>query len=121
MPLLQPGTEMARYTILGQTVGTIVAEECDFNPANGTLIVTGPVTQVSASGDEVHAAYVAVFAPDFSFDLDVYVLGGTGRFTGVCGEASGGGDFDPIAGMGSTWLSGWLGVPLSNDNGSPCD
>lgn len=112
---------LARYTALGRTVGTITADSCDFNPANGTLEVSGAAYQTAASGDEVYAPYVGVFQPDFSFSLDVEVSGGTGRFAHACGAAYVGGLLDPATGAGETWLDGWISTVGPGGQSDPCD
>ena len=112
---------LARYSGLGRTIGTITADYCDFNPANGTLEVAGVANQTAANGDEVYAPYAGVFQPDFSFGLDVEVAGGTGRFTHACGAAYAGGRIDPVTGAGETWLDGWISTVGSGGHHDPCD
>jgi hypothetical protein len=112
---------LARYTGMGLTVGTIIADTCDFNPINGTLEVTGVAYQTAANGDQVYAPYSGVFQPDFSFTLDIEVVGGTGRFTNACGAADSHGVLDPVTGAGESWLAGWIStVGFGADNGV-CD
>lgn len=111
---------LARYTVMGLTVGTIVVETCDLNPANGTLVVTGVAYQTAANGDEVWAPYSGVFQSDFSFNLEIEVVGGTGRFENACGEADSSGMIDLATGTGRTWLDGWISTGNSGGN-NPCD
>lgn len=112
---------LARYTGMGLTVGTITADTCDYNPTNGTLEVAGLALQTAANGDQVYAPYSGVFQLDFSFTLDVEVVGGTGRFANACGAADSHGVLDPVTGTGETWLAGWISTVGSGVADGVCD
>ena len=96
-------------------------QSCEF--VGGDLIATGTLTTTAANGDEITATFVMTFpapvpgAPN-EFVVDLTIVGGTGRFAGVTGFATGQGTTIP-PGRGAWELSGWMTPPGVSKQADP--
>ena len=93
---------------------TYHADEC-FNGT--TLTFTGTFTITAANGDTITGTYVGVVPPfvfpNATYEQDMQITGGTGRFAGASGELHGSGQADLGSGEYSQVLSGTSSSPGS--------
>jgi hypothetical protein len=87
---------------LGKTTSVVTVEACVVT-AGGYLLATGTTTDMGANGDGTCATWVGHFYPDGRIDFPTILFtGGTGRFEGVEGWASGAGSQTPEG--GTYWI-----------------
>jgi hypothetical protein len=106
---------------LGRSTGRMVTDDCWVNLGDLSLGVKGTVTLTAANGDELWAVW-GLKSParppgETLAEWDFYAYaasdpiqftGGTGRFEGAYGSASGGGTFDRATLMGTYRFDGEL-------------
>lgn len=106
---------------LGRITSVSTWQTCE--PVGDDLVVTGTMTTTAANGDEISSTFVMTFtalvpgAPN-EFVVDLTIVGGTGRFAGVTGFATGSGTTDPPL-RGEWELSGWMTPPGVSKHASP--
>jgi hypothetical protein len=94
---------------LGETSGVETISGCSLDPATGLFVTNGTVVYTAANGDQVSGTFettVQVLTGEVSFTAES--TGGTGRFAGVTGSASGGGTVDLATHAGTVSFSGWM-------------
>ena len=93
-----------QWTHLGKTTSDIRILVC--NVAAGGLVASGTATHTGANGDAIEVDWEGLFnqqANTILFD-PIVITGGTGRFEGASGWASGGGSFVPSV----FWIEGMI-------------
>jgi hypothetical protein len=104
---------------LGQSIATMVTDDCWVNLSDLSLGVKGRVTFTADNGDELWGVW-GLKSPGLPpgetlavWDFYAYAAsdpiqftGGTGRFEGAYGFASGGGTFDRATLLGTYWFEG---------------
>lgn len=110
-------TAVGEVSVLGTTNSVVTLDACTIYP-EGYLQGPGTFTHTGSNGDAIVGTYVGVIYLDgtISFDPDVadppiVVTGGSGRFVGATGWATGGGTIDLVTGTGSFWIDGMISAP----------
>jgi hypothetical protein len=109
------------HSHLGRSTGRMVTDDCWVNLSDMSLGVKGTVTLTADNGDELWGVW-GLKSPGLPpgetlavWDFYAYAAsdplqftGGTGRFEGAYGSASGGGTFDRATLLGTYWFEGAL-------------
>lgn len=97
-------------THMGRVSSVISGSSCTVNLATGVVSMVGSAVHSAANGDRLYADWTGTIGPT-GLGLDVSFTGGTGRFEGATGWATGGGSMDPTTGTGEWILSGRIAAP----------
>jgi hypothetical protein len=88
----------------------IYVDHCGWDAQAGAISIGGPAEIVVANGDTIRGTYGGYLVPSLAgadFTGALVLLGGTGRFQNVTGEASLYAH-DELDGSGRDWGSGWI-------------